>query len=131
VPFLRFLKALVKTENAVIQHVQNLIMDSFSSVTENVLLFYNDDLSFQRLGLCLYVIDIKEDGMRDKNRNVHASVAYLRISYSNVVLVVLMQDEELLAQETNDMLYHIELVSLLALCCVGMNVYAEIRCQVI
>ena len=93
VAYIRFLKTVVKPENEILHHAQNMIMDSFTTVSEDVLLFYNDEVSFTEL-------------------------------------LVQMTNDETFTQESNDLLYHLELVSLLALCTAGMNVYTEIKCQV-
>jgi hypothetical protein len=93
VSLLRLLKTLIKTDDAVHPQIQNSIMDSFTAVTDSVLLLYKDDVAFASL-------------------------------------VDMMQDEENLKVADSDLLYHIELVSLLAMCTIGMNVYTEIKCQV-
>ncbi|EGD76540.1 type I inositol triphosphate receptor [Salpingoeca rosetta] len=46
---IRFLKVLVKPEGQLMPHIQNMIMDSLSAISEDVLQFYNEATSFLRL----------------------------------------------------------------------------------
>lgn len=49
IKYLKFLKVIVKPEGQLMNHIQNMIMDSLSTISDDVLQFYNEATSFLRL----------------------------------------------------------------------------------
>ncbi|CAO1407028.1 unnamed protein product [Diamesa hyperborea] len=103
VEYLKFLQTIVKAEGQFIRRCQDLVMQELVNAGEDVLVFYNDKASFTTF--------------------VEMMRAHLEASKDN------SQDFKVPLIDTSPLLYHIELVKLLACCTMGKNVYTEIKCN--
>ncbi|KAL5013970.1 hypothetical protein ScPMuIL_008240, partial [Solemya velum] len=92
VPYIKFLQTIIKAEGQFIKKCQDMVMAELVNVGEEVLLFFNEGTSFEKL-------------------------------------LDLMQSERERYDQTSQLIYHINLVQLLALCTEGKNVYTEIKCH--
>lgn len=101
---LQFMETICKPEGNMIASVQNAVMDCLSSVGDDVLLFYNDPVTFQAL-----VELLRQDGVQEALESGEQTAD--------------------VSDPVNELIYHLALVKLLALCTEGMNVYTEIKCQ--
>ncbi|XP_076814586.1 inositol 1,4,5-trisphosphate-gated calcium channel ITPR1-like isoform X2 [Clavelina lepadiformis] len=108
--YLKFLQAIIKSEGkGHNRRCQDMVMAELvnTQAGEEVLLFYNDRASSTTL------IELMED---------HA-----RMSLFHERLEATQPDDG--DEEQSPLLYHIELVQLLAYCTEGKNVYTEIKCH--
>nr|CAB3257468.1 inositol 1,4,5-trisphosphate receptor type 2 [Phallusia mammillata] len=110
--YLKFLQAIIKSEGkGHNRRCQDMVMAELvnTQAGEEVLLFYNDQASFKLL------VELMKE---------HARRSRLQEELDSSFHKGDMDDDEL-----SPLLYHIELVQLLAYCTEGKNVYTEIKCH--
>ena len=98
---LQVLKSLAQVDGEPIRETQERILSALSTAETNILVFYNDDVSFKTL------VQLME---ASENRPVHESTDDLSL-------------------EDKDLLYHVTLIQLLASCAEGDNTDTAVKCQ--
>ncbi|XP_075250121.1 inositol 1,4,5-trisphosphate receptor-like isoform X7 [Convolutriloba macropyga] len=109
-------RSLRKVQQSVMVELHSTYQRHLSNVGEEVLLFYPDKTAFEEL------VKLMEKYTKVHNANPNAEC------YSSYDNGVVSSDVIAVKADNSALLYHIELVNLLAMCAKGKNLHTEIKC---